>query len=311
MSVDASEPSVGTISGERPGEGAGGTALPSSATAGGVAPSGSATPLVRSSARGSLGFTALGSGSGGNAFLVHTATAGLLIDAGFSRSAILARLSRAGLDPGIIRALLITHEHGDHVAGARVLADQLGVPTYVSRETGTVLQRAGKLGREVVCFAPGASFAVAGFMVQAFAVPHDAVEPVGFRIERDGVALALASDLGHLSPLARERLRNCQLLALESNHDEEMQLRSDRHLRHKRRVLGRHGHLSNREAMACLDQVLGPQTQRLILVHLSRECNSLDLVWAMARQRLAELGRNDIVLDVVTQDEPLPTAWVG
>jgi phosphoribosyl 1,2-cyclic phosphodiesterase len=258
-----------------------------------------------------LGFTALGSGSGGNAFVVHTDTEGLLIDAGFSRAAMLARMAAAGIAPGILRALLVTHEHGDHVAGARVLADHLGIPTYVSFKTGSMLRQCDKLGEAVVCFEPGTAFTVGAFEILPFPVPHDALEPVGFRIQHGEVCVGLASDLGHLSLLVRERLRNCHVLALESNHDEEMQLRSDRHLRHKRRVLGRHGHLSNHDAMEAMEALLGPLTRHLCLVHLSRECNSPDLVREMALRRLAELNRNDIVLDIVTQNEPRPTVWIG
>jgi len=257
-----------------------------------------------------LGFTALGSGSAGNAFVVHSDAEALLVDAGFSRREMLSRLAQAGIAPGLIRALLVTHEHGDHVAGARVLADHLGIPTYVSVKTAAALRQTGKLGREAVCFEPGMDFAVGSFEVRSFAVPHDALEPVGFRIRLGDACLGLASDLGHLSTLARERLRNCHLLALESNHDEAMQLRSERHLRHKRRVLGRHGHLSNRAAMDGLELLLGPLTRHLCLVHLSRECNSPDLVRELAVRELAKLNRTDIVLAIVSQDRPQPTIWI-
>jgi len=257
-----------------------------------------------------LGFTALGSGSGGNAFILHTDGAGLLVDAGFSRTELLARMSRAGIAPAMLQALLLTHEHGDHVSGARVLADQLGIPTYASRATGEELARTGRLGRIAIPFQPGAGFTVAGFEVLPFPVPHDALDPVGFRITMGTVTVGMATDIGHLSLLAQQRLRDCRLLVLESNHDVAMQLASERHLRHKRRVLGRHGHLSNDEALAGLAQLLGPNTRHLCLVHLSRECNCPELVWESARRRLAELGRDDIVLDIVAQNEPLPTIWL-
>jgi len=258
-----------------------------------------------------FGITAIGSGSSGNSFLVHTLTEGILVDAGFSRREILSRLELSGHDAGIIKALLLTHEHGDHVCGARVLADQLGIPTFVTRITAEYLRRTNKLGQKVHYFEPGNRFGVGAFTVEPFSVPHDALDPVGFIISQGDCRIGLATDLGQLTMLVRQRLQNCQILVLECNHDVAMQRQSARHLHLKRRVLSKHGHMNNDDAMAAVAELLGPATRCLMLAHLSSECNSAELVEKIANQRLAELGRQDILLHIVTQEKAVEPVWLS
>ena len=142
--------------------------------------------------------TVLGSGSAGNSVLLSRGNNGILIDAGFSRKKILERLSESGFSPDIIKAILITHEHSDHVRGVRVLADHLDIPTYTTYDTAQYLMEKNNIGKKKVIFDAGSPFNIIDFDVQPFRVSHDAIDPVGFIISSNGIKVGFAMDLGHL-----------------------------------------------------------------------------------------------------------------
>lgn len=193
---------------------------------------------------------ALGSGSRGNA-LVLTGGDGsaIIVDVGFSRRETHGRMRRVEVDPGTLRAALLTHEHDDHSKGCRVFCDELNIPLCTASLTADYLRKKGKLPARVLEFEPGTDFQIGGFEVSPFLVQHDAVEPVGFVIRRDGVKIGIATDLGDVNALAFQRLCDCDALVLESNYDRQMLRDSDRQLYLKRRILGRHGHLDNLAAL--------------------------------------------------------------
>lgn len=257
-----------------------------------------------------FGITVLGSGSAGNSILVHDESSALLIDAGFSMKELFSRMEKAGFCPSIIKALLVSHEHGDHVKGARVLADSLGIPTYGTCQSLKYLSEKKLVGSRVSVFETGSVFQIGNFQVRPFSVPHDALDPVGFVILKDGKKVGIATDLGHLSALCVQRLFGCDALVLECNHDVEMQLGSERHHRLKRRILGKHGHLSNDDAINSMDSLLSEKTRYLCFSHLSCDCNSYELVENLALKKLAELNRTDILLAVARQEDPSPTCWL-
>ncbi len=255
--------------------------------------------------------SALGSGSGGNAFVIRAGDEALLIDVGFSRRETLTRLQRAGVDPATLRAVLITHEHEDHVRGCRVFCDALDLPACLAGKTAEYLRTRNKLPRRVLAFEPGGRFRLGPFTVNSFAVQHDAVAPVGFLIECRGRRIGVATDLGMVNAVVRQFLHDCDALILESNYDLEMLRNSDRQLYLKRRIMGRHGHLDNREAAAALGELLTPRTRLLLLAHISSECNSPDLVRELVSARLAELGRGDLTCSVLEQDRVFPCFELG
>ena len=259
----------------------------------------------------SLGITVLGSGSRGNSILLHSADEGILIDAGFSRKEIIARMLKSNVSPEIIKAILISHEHGDHISGAKLLADNFGIPTYGTSETLKHLHVYEKLGRDVRIFESGSVFNVGSFEIRPFSVPHDAADPVGFVVTCQRVKVGIATDMGHLSALCLKRLSGCDALIIESNHDVEMQKNSERAMHLKRRVLGKHGHLNNDDAMSALPLLISRNTRFLCLSHLSSECNSQELVRKLAENKLAELNRPDILLSIADQLIPLPTVWMN
>lgn len=257
-----------------------------------------------------IGITALGSGSRGNAFVIQCEDGGLLVDAGFSRRDLLNRMSGAGIDPKRLKALLVTHEHEDHVRGMRLFCQDYSLPACMTGRTADYLRRRKTLAERVVEFAAGAAFEAAGFSVLPFQVQHDAVDPVGFVFSRGGFRIGLAMDLGAIDLLARARLSNSDVLILESNYDQDMLQRSDRQLYLKRRIMGRNGHLDNRAALDALDDLVSPRTQVIFLVHISSQCNTYQLVRELAEAKLRKLGREDIRLEVVEQAEPVETIWM-
>ncbi|MBO5762479.1 MAG: MBL fold metallo-hydrolase [Lentisphaeria bacterium] len=253
-----------------------------------------------------LYLTALGSGSSGNAFAVHCGSDVILVDAGFSCKELKKRLTVSGIDPENVRAVLLTHEHSDHLSGCRVFCDTFQIPLYAAGQVADRLARQEKaLPARVFEFEPGSTFPVAGFEISPFPVQHDAVDPVGFVIARGSARIGMATDLGKINALARARLKNCDALVLESNYDLTMLMNSQRRLQLKRRINGEFGHLDNRAAAAALEELIGDRTRAVVLVHVSSECNTYDLVKNTGMEVLQKLRRHDILLEVARQHEPL------
>ena len=248
-------------------------------------------------------FSSLGSGSDGNSYFIDAPDGALLVDQGFSRRELLARMEKAHCDPTRLRGALLTHEHGDHARGARVFCDTFGLPLYTTLATASSLAKHGNLPKLVRTFDPGAEFEVAGFGVRSFALPHD-VETVGFHLEVAGVTIGLATDLGCVGESVKRQLTDCSALVLESNYDREMLMNSDRTLELKRRIFGFRGHLDNECAAELLGELLGEHTGLLLLAHVSRECNDRELLRDYCRRKLRELHRDDLEFAVLRQDEP-------
>ncbi len=247
----------------------------------------------------------LGSGSRGNSLILSGGEGAVIIDMGFSRRELRHRLDQLGIDPGCIRAALLTHEHDDHSKGCRVFCDELDIPLCASGPTADYLRRKGKLPGRVLEFEPGHDFHIAGFEVLPFAVQHDAVCPVGFVIRRGECSIGIATDLGDVNALTRRMLHDCTALILESNYDAKMLRDSDRQLYLKRRILGRHGHLDNAVAAEAIEELLTPRTALLMLAHLSGECNCPNLVRNLFEAKLRELGREDLRFEVLSQEQPI------
>jgi phosphoribosyl 1,2-cyclic phosphodiesterase len=223
--------------------------------------------------------TVLGSGSAGNCSLVATSQCRLLVDAGFSARQIAHRLESVGVHPESLDGILITHEHSDHVAGLEVFCRRFCVPIYANPLTAETL-RGGSLGTfpNWNLFATGSVFTVKNIEIQTFYVPHDAVDPTAFVFTSDEGAIGYLTDLGYAPKLALERVRHVDTLIVETNHDERMlQEDSRRPWSVKQRILSRHGHLSNEAAAKFVASIAGDRLRRVVLGHLSRDCNRADL----------------------------------
>ncbi len=253
----------------------------------------------------------LGSGSGGNSLIVESGGRRLLVDAGFSCRQIERRLASLGDDAGRLGALLLTHEHQDHCRGVDVLARRYSLPIYATRGTldgCSIGAEAMALARAIVSGRPFEVPEAPGFLVEAFGVPHDAREPVGFVIEdAAGCRAGLAADMGSRSQLAWGRLRDLDCLVIESNHDLQM-LRTGPYPWHlKQRVASRHGHLSNCQAAAGVAELLDDRLRSVVLYHLSRTNN----LPALAAQAMAAgLEREGSSARVVLSWQHEPTPWL-
>jgi phosphoribosyl 1,2-cyclic phosphodiesterase len=235
--------------------------------------------------------TILGSGSGGNCALVTSDRCRILIDAGFTAKQICQRLLSVGVDPESLDGILLTHEHSDHIAGLRVFCGKFNVPIYCNSLTAEYLHREDIAeAKRYKIFSTGSSFTIQDIDVQAFYVPHDAVDPVAFVLSSDYGSVGFLTDLGYAPKLARERIREVHTLVVETNHDEQrLQADPKRPWSVKQRILSRHGHLSNEAAAALVADIAGENLRRVVLGHLSRECNSPELALS-AMQRLGLAG---------------------
>ncbi len=264
----------------------------------------------------------LGSGSAGNSVIVESGGRRLLIDAGFSCRQIEQRLASLGEEAADIEALLLTHEHQDHCRGADVFLRRYGIPVHATAGTfkGAGRRRGGLRSGgtpgdgddppvvDARTIRSGEPFRSAGFRVEAFGIPHDAREPVGFVVEdAQGRRLGLAADLGSRTQLAWGRLRDLDCLIIEANHDLQM-LRTGPYPWHlKQRVASRHGHLSNREAAVGLEELVSDRLETVVLYHLSRTNNLPALAARSVGEKLADIG---CAAEIVLARQHEPTAWI-
>ena len=229
-----------------------------------------------------ISFTSLGSGSKGNATLVCAGKTQVLIDCGFTLKEVTRRLQQQNVDPRDLTAVLVTHEHGDHIGGVGALCRRYNLPLFTT--PGTRLS--GRLGQlpDWRKIDPEHPFAIGDLEIWPVTVPHDAREPVQFILGNGVSRLGVLTDLGCITPHVIRHFRRCQGLVLESNHDPGMLAQGPYPPSLKRRVAGNYGHLSNQQAAELLLQLDQKQLQHLVASHLSEQNNCPDL----ARQTLAD-----------------------
>ena len=246
----------------------------------------------------------LASGSSGNAALLATEKTRILIDAGLSMRELGKRLASVGEDIHNLDAILVTHEHSDHIAGLPVLARRLKKPTpfFVTRLTGPKIDWDESVP-VLEPFQAGTSFQIGDIEVQSFSIPHDAVDPVGFCFEAQGVRIGIATDLGYIPESVKYHLRRANLLLLESNHDIEMLKVGPYPWSVKQRVMSRVGHLSNLLTSEYLTEELDPCTGHVILGHLS-EANNHPEIAREAAERALEVRGLETRVSVAEQNQP-------
>ena len=298
--------------------------------------------------------TVLASGSKGNCLVVSSSRTRILVDAGLSCRELFKRMRAADEDPETLDAILVTHEHQDHVHGLAVTARKLGIPVYFTEATHRAWMRwmvpqkrmtyadwleqrkraaadvavevnaedldddeavAGDAAKPesdpcrlpgVEYFQAGNSFSVGDIAVSSFTIPHDAADPVGFVFEVEGIRVGLATDLGYVPPNVQQRLRGCDVLMIESNHDLEMLRDGPYPWSVKQRVMSRVGHLSNDAAAGFLEKNYDGQATYVVLAHLSESNNLPELARVAAEGALRErmsLLANKVVL--ASQHEPI------
>jgi len=245
-------------------------------------------------------FAVLGSGSRGNATLVEAGGTTVLLDCGFSVAQVEQRLARLGRRVQDIRAVVVTHEHSDHVGGVATLARSFGLPVWVTAGTA----RAAGLMEATDCrvFDSHAPFAIGDLEVLPFPVPHDAREPCQFVFGDGARRLGVLTDVGTITPHIVAMLNGCDALMLECNHDLTMLVAGEYTPRLKQRVGGRHGHLNNEQAAALLRSLDRSRLRHLVAAHLSEKNNRPEL----ARRALAAaMNCGDEWIAVADQEQGL------
>ncbi|HUO24908.1 MAG TPA: MBL fold metallo-hydrolase [Candidatus Aquilonibacter sp.] len=262
----------------------------------------------------SVSLSMLASGSRGNCALVASARTRLLIDAGISCRETFKRLRSLGEDPRGLTAILITHEHTDHIYGLAMLARRLSIPIFMTGATHAAWARAmrdengerpklAKLER----FQSGQRFQIGDIEVRPFTIPHDAVDPVGFTFRVEGVKVSIATDLGYLPANVRDHLRNSDILVMESNHDVEMLRVGPYPWSVKQRVASNVGHLSNRKLAHFFANDYDNSAAFVVLAHLSEQNNLPEIARREAEEALSLRGglfHNRVLL--AAQSQALP-----
>ncbi len=236
-------------------------------------------------------YCALFSSSSGNCTYIATKDGGVLVDTGVSAKRIQQALDERAIDPHTISAVLVTHEHTDHVAGLRVLSKRYGWPVLASEGTLDALAQDGMVDEQQRLYAlyPGRSVDIKGLHITPFATPHDSRASLGYRFDaEDGRSAAVATDMGYILPEVLEQLRGCQLIHIESNHDVAMLRNGPYPYPLKKRILSDFGHLSNDACAAVLPDLVQMGTTRIALAHLSQHNNTPQLAERTACNALAE-----------------------
>jgi len=250
-------------------------------------------------------FCVLASGRSGNAALLATGKTRILIDAGLSMREIGRRMASVGEDLEAIDAILLTHEHCDHIAGVPVLARRLKKPKpfFLTRLTGPAIDWEHSVP-VLEPFQAGAKFQIGDIEVQSFSIPHDAIDPVGFCFEAEGVRIGIATDLGYIPGSVKYHLNRCDLLLIEANHDLEMLKVGPYPWSVKQRVMSRVGHLSNAATCDFLSDELDSRASHVILGHVSEANNHPEIVRAVAAEALDRRGFFAPKISVAEQTRP-------
>ncbi|VAX15239.1 Metal-dependent hydrolases of the beta-lactamase superfamily I [hydrothermal vent metagenome] len=246
-------------------------------------------------------FCVLGSGSSGNCIYISNGDSAILLDAGFSGKEIMSRMNDAGLDPGTVRAVVVTHEHIDHSRSAGIMSRKLKIPVYMNEKTHARVSRSIGVLHELEIFDVGDGFEVAGLVAESFAIPHDASDPCAFLFRSNGTRMAVITDSGSISTVMEDKVRDVDYLVVEANHNREMLMAGPYPWELKQRVSSRMGHLSNEQCAEFLKNAISPKLQGVTFAHLSETNNNPHLVRQMAED---ELSGHNIEFRIAAQSRP-------
>lgn len=245
----------------------------------------------------SLQFALLGSGSQGNALVVETPSVRVLVDCGFPAREIEQRLSALGVDPNSLSAILVTHEHGDHVRGVGAFARRYALPVWMTPGTFHGANY-GKLPSLSPIDCHAGWWSIGDLAVAPYPVPHDSREPCQFLFRAGGTTLGLLTDTGYITPHIAEILQACDSLVLEFNHDPQMLANGPYPPSLQARIGGAHGHLNNHQAVELLQRLQSSRLQWVVASHLSEKNNSPERVGELVQEQLPDLAER---LSIATQ----------
>ncbi len=239
-----------------------------------------------------VNFISLISGSSGNASVISDGRTHILTDCGMSGARLKDALKKIGIAPEALSALLITHEHIDHVRGAGVIARRYSLPVYATEKTFSALN-CGRIDDALIrVIKPDRDFEIGTVGVLPFSIPHDAADPVGYNYFAEGEKYSLATDIGHINDYLLSHIRSSRAVLLESNHNVGMLEAGSYPYHLKRRILSDTGHLSNEYAAKCALELVKSGTERITLGHLSRENNTPELALLETHTALTDAGIN-------------------
>ncbi|MCI8653910.1 MAG: MBL fold metallo-hydrolase [Angelakisella sp.] len=238
-------------------------------------------------------FAPLCSGSSGNCTYIGTRTEGILVDAGATAKSILTGLSQIGVEAGAVRAILVTHDHNDHIKGLRVLTKRLRVPVCSTVETLEGILDTKNLEPGAELLELSSQMELGGMEIRPFDTPHDTAHSVGFRIQAGERTIGYATDLGQVTPEIWQGLRGADLVLIESNYEPRLLDISPYPYYLRRRISSNHGHLGNPECSDTVRRLAQEGTGRFVLAHLSRENNTPELAGGAARAALLEAGMEE------------------
>lgn len=248
-----------------------------------------------------FGVCVLASGSRGNSTYITDGSTSILVDAGLSGAEIERRLTSKGISPDSLDAILISHEHSDHIHGAGVLSRRYNIPVYINPKTREASSsRIGTLDL-ISYFECGSLFNIKTLTVHPFSISHDAIDPSGFTISKNGIKIGMATDLGIATSLVKEHLKDCDLLIIEANHDSDMLINGPYPWHLKQRVKSRTGHLSNLDAKELLQEIIHPGLKHVILAHLSQKNN---MPQKAEDEMVSLLPTSNIRLHIASQNQP-------
>lgn len=254
---------------------------------------------------GKLRFQILASGSSGNACLVWTDNTCVLVDAGLSVRTIKERMKISSIDISMVEAVIVSHEHSDHVKGLGALSRMHKTEVYISRETFEALPvRVGEIPRKRF-FIRGKTFGIGDLEITPFSLPHDALDPTGFVISCGSLKLAICTDLGVPTKLVKSLLNSCHAVVLESNHDVEMLKNGPYSEELKQRIRSRMGHLSNEQALDLCQEIFHSELHVVCFAHLSKVNNTKDLVSKNISSLKEDHRWRSVNFFIADQDEPL------
>lgn len=243
----------------------------------------------------------LASGSKGNCIFVRAGQTRILVDCGLSLKALQTRLHQIGESLETIQAVFITHEHSDHIAGLRALVNRYSMPIICNMETAQAIGQALKETVPCHLFTTSESFDFGHLKCLPFSVPHDAIDPVGFRFSYQDIHLGICADLGIVAAPILMYLKGCHMLYLEANHDPQLVELSARPIVYKQRVLSRLGHLSNTACAHLLQKLCHDGLKHVFLAHLSQDCNTPECAHKTVSEHLAP-EYAQLCIEVAPQD---------
>ena len=246
-------------------------------------------------------FSVLASGSRANCTFVEAGGVRFLVDCGLSGKQVALRLAALGIDVESLDAILVTHEHRDHIQGVSVLSRRFNLPVYCNNATSEFIDKV--YGYEE--FETGTNFSLGDVELHPFRIVHDAVDPVGFEMFAEGMKLAHVTDLGRVTSLVTRALAGAHAVVLESNYDKEMLQICDYPWQLKQRISSSHGHLSNHEAAKCLIDLYHPELTQVVLAHLSENSNTPGAALEAATEALQPLGFTGIHCGTPSEPTPL------